>query len=38
MRPGTLDVAAGGTVEDIEKALSGHILARAQVTGTYAPY
>jgi Raf kinase inhibitor-like YbhB/YbcL family protein len=34
---GTLDLAAGGTVEDLGPALSGRILARAQVTGTYAP-
>ena len=34
---GTLELAAGGTVEDLGPALSGRILARAQVTGTYAP-
>lgn len=34
---GTLELAAGGTFEDLGPALSGRILARAQVTGTYAP-
>jgi Raf kinase inhibitor-like YbhB/YbcL family protein len=34
---GTLEFAAGVTVEDLGPALSGRILARAQVTGTYAP-
>lgn len=34
---GTLDLAAGGTVEDLGPALSGRILARAQVAGTYPP-
>ena len=34
---GTLELAAGGTVEDLGPALSGRILARAQVAGMYAP-
>jgi len=34
---GTLDLAAGGKVEDLGPALSGRILARAQVAGTYPP-
>ena len=34
---GTLELAAGGTAEDLGTALSGRVLARAQVTGTYPP-
>lgn len=32
-----LDLEAGATVEDLGPALSGHIIARAQTEGTYAP-
>jgi Raf kinase inhibitor-like YbhB/YbcL family protein len=34
---GTLDLAAGATVDDLGPNFSGRILARAKVTGTYAP-
>jgi Raf kinase inhibitor-like YbhB/YbcL family protein len=34
---GTLELAAGATVDDLGPNFSGRILARAQVTGTYAP-
>jgi len=34
---GTLDLAAGAAVGDLGPALSGNVLARAQLSGTYAP-
>ncbi|AFK18128.2 YbhB/YbcL family Raf kinase inhibitor-like protein [Haloferax mediterranei ATCC 33500] len=33
----TLDLSAGATKADLKTAISGHVLAETQLTGTYAP-
>ncbi|ELZ94852.1 hypothetical protein C440_07247 [Haloferax mucosum ATCC BAA-1512] len=33
----TLDLGVGATKADLKKAISGHVLAETQLTGTYAP-
>jgi Raf kinase inhibitor-like YbhB/YbcL family protein len=33
----TLDLDAGATKDDLEAAMEGHVLAEAELTGTYAP-